>query len=313
MAFTQKCASAIDRYGFFLEDNGYLPVPNLIDSECAGNWLELDPAYFASPTGPTAIPTVFGKQVVSAYSPSGISFEISTDLGKTWTSKGRLLCPQCDPQKNPEELAAFERQEVLMQVKDKDTPHVSLRTLFLEDGGIAAFKVSMCDGERISVGDALGAFFPQSFACDQFMGDYCESPTNVDLPECNCFREQKSLIERVPDTVLPVRCLGPACSFRGYQTLEMKEAGCSGTLCERIIEIHGEDLVDESQNVIYCGYRKYPFGGGTATATATARPKRPSTLGRDLGIFFGIAAAVVAVILLAFYIFKPEVLEGRRG
>lgn len=155
------------------------------------------------------------------------------------------------------------------------------------------------------VGGVLGPYMPRNQACDEFMTDYCaKDGSNYADIACNCFREQDDIRERVPDSVLPVRCLGQSCSFAGYQTDNMYNQGCSVTICQQIIELHGTDLIDASSGTLYCGYQSYAIGNTPTPTTVT-----PVDNGDDGVPFYTwiiIAVVLVVASIVAGVLLRPK-------
>lgn len=185
------------------------------------------------------------------------------------------------------------------------------------DTGSDSVVYDMCAENKLYY---LGPFriirwIPQSNTCDSFMTQFCSISVNEDQNICACFEAQKFLLEKygvnLPATCLDANCSvnvhnKPCCTEVGYRTEAMVKEGCSVELCESIIEINGQDIIDSGTTEIYCSGRFWNVADNTDISTATPiapADSSPSTKDSSVDWYIWAILGVGIVIAIALTIF----------
>lgn len=123
----------------------------------------------------------------------------------------------------------------------------------------------------------LTYYTPQTAQCDDWMASYCTS--NPGDPVCNCFNDEADLLAKydrdcitnadgsINCVVYPVTCMGRKCSSYGYRTARMSGYECNIKVCESIVNLLGNDIVTNGDQLLFCGDDEFVTNKVTDTAS----------------------------------------------
>ena len=299
------CDEALNTYSAYLEDHGLMPWPVFwTEANCGGQRLPLDGvSLYGEPAYEWGQAYDAKGNAKTLFCPEQTNFSMLVSSPETAPTEYHKLditglpSPEFDAQaanvelliKDTTDIVVFHSEALGRFTMDRMT---SITPVY-QGQTVDTFKRSMCNGGTIGIGNSQGAFYPESPACDAYMTTYCADNASKDLNECNCFKDQKLLKEALPDVVLPVRCMGANCAFSGYLTKEMASAGCDVTICEEIVELHGDDIADSSSANIFCGYRYYNVH---SSPTPSATPTSSGDFPVYAWILISVGIVLIAVI-----------------
>jgi len=119
-------------------------------------------------------------------------------------------------------------------------------------------------------------------ACDSVMSTVCTMNTSIIKPRvgtggdqgvkndeanwlhlskaCRCIRDQKRLEARYASSSLPIQCFSSVCGVAhspGVYASQTQMRGCSAKLCQQVLRVHGDDMLVNGHQQIFCGDQQY--------------------------------------------------------
>lgn len=193
--------------------------------------------------------------------------------------------------------------------------------------------IKYCVGtEELTIGGTKVKRYGQATeACDEIMFNYCLSSVSgsnlLDDPNaanyCQCIWAKQALDSKLANLDLPVNCFEQACNVATpfvYRTRENQNA-CTGSLCQQIIKLFGQDLVVSGiQNMICNGTALSVASDIPATANNNANNNNSSSLTNSSSsglsltpLFFGaLAILCVAFLLAGLWLWRRHIVNSRK-
>lgn len=126
-------------------------------------------------------------------------------------------------------------------------------------------QIKLCTGEEVlSVeGIPIQRYGEGTAACDTLMAEVCSNTALMSDPDialaCTCISEQKQLNSYFSGLDLPVNCFTSVCSTDNpgvYRTSDQVD-GCSAKLCQQIISVKGNYIMESGFSDLVCNGVQY--------------------------------------------------------
>ena len=178
------------------------------------------------------------------------------------------------------------------------------------------YRHARCMGRLVDIVGSryLTSFEQGSDECDAFMDGFCAS--SPDHPDCVCKADEEEIKNTFcgPNSddpacasaddfasFIPVTCLGRRCAGGGYRWKRMMGQRCNVTLCQQILDLHGNDIVVNGGQTLWCGNK--PLATPDVVSSVVANPRQVDSQSVNVPewawilVGFGMLVAFVAVPL----------------